>query len=1438
MRRTTLAAASLLAAGLQVRAAEPVVVRERDSADRNSILRWYDWGKKGADGQFVRCEGRLDYDVEIPKTGWYSLEQQGHPGEWHRTVYLDGKAERVRLQTSKREFPVDVERKKAWFKELNVFIEKGRRTLSYERTGFPGSFPERWRLVPSDGTVRGTLRVDIKTDVVRQTDEVELSVRCGTDRPMRYELVAVGRSNDETNLLAVVETDAVARPVVKTVRAKAPPKEGVYTVTVRENGVVGWVADTAASALVVIDTKTSSPGTELRKTLVVDIDCVKTAPYVERDGKTAVVKTSFGSYRESSGAALQSSWALDGFSYNYQIPDIRHTYLLEVTYPDDKFRSVGFWSNDGGVTGKKGQSGNAGQILTGGVETGGQYRNTMKMLTHEAFFYPTGTNIVLAVVNLNRGSRAAASRIRVYRIDGPLPAAPAGVRRGRLSGGFFEENGRWKRFFGQGNDPSPKPCEDYENLRTMERWAEWNRFAGVNAMSPSVVAYSGVQYPSKVIDAWGVQTLNEMRMLALVAEKYGNVFVPHITLHGDQSFDARMGITTRKVPDPKAKKGFRTEPSFADPDVVEWSKDGSTVIPWRPWCYNCLHPKVQAYLLDVVGEVAEMLGDAKSFGGVSLRIPLSWQFSGITGLNNANYGYGDWTVGEFAKDTGVAVPGAKDDPKRFRRRYDFLMSDAMRPAWLKWRNDRIKDYYRRVRSRLNPKGENRELYFMWWASSGSDDEMNECGIDPESWKDEPGISFYGMQFFFGRRYFAPRALMDKQYRFYDPKVLEMSRAGRRAVCVYSDYYEPNNANFDWSKFGGAPYTAFDALEPAGDYERQHFAVPLAELDVGAYFTGGNGWIFGTPAKTSSYMREFLALPAERFAPVAGAPQDPVTVRERVTDEGRFVYFVNGIDAPVRVAFALDGSGELVAAADGTPARAAFELEPYGLRSFLVRKPRDGAPAAVKDVRVTVDPAVRARYAKEIAFLAKVRALAQERKVGVELRKDIYDEAIGAAKRAIDGWREGKFRQVEGATCNPKLVYLYDLMGYYPPGLFASAPHPIGGYPAAAADKPKLTFVRQWGGDPLECVAKGVKLWPATDGRRTWLSFAGGARGQLREFDAKGEYVRSGVLTFFDPGSYNNGEVRNGFLKDPHYLNGGPILWKDGLLWGQHGGATPKFDVADRFRQLVNGFGEKVDLPRDPAPVTLALKPVKENFMTESQLKVRDGRLLLQERDGVWAFDPKTGARERVREAKDDFIFGVRPDGEIVIQPAKNANNWRQTDLLVEPDGSFVRRVNPWDKLKFERVRPDGSSQPVFDFDYRDFRQGSRFGFCRGADGTVYVAGAGSRRIAAYRPDGTRLWERQWRAAQATEFGDVPLRCPGACAVDGQGRLWVADYAADHLVAFDAKDGRFLGTWGHSGTIDDKTGFGLSCVSGLAVIGDTLYVLDSGNLRLLAFKIGK
>ena len=87
--------------------------------------------------------------------------------------------------------------------------------------------------------------------------------------------------------------------------------------------------------------------------------------------------------------------------------------------------------------------------------------------------------------------------------------------------------------------------------------------------------------------------------------------------------------------------------------------------------YNALHPKVQAKYLEIVGELADNLADCKSFEGISMRVPLPWQYAGWNALLTGNKGYGDWTVGEFEKETGIKVPGAPGDPKRFARRYTF-----------------------------------------------------------------------------------------------------------------------------------------------------------------------------------------------------------------------------------------------------------------------------------------------------------------------------------------------------------------------------------------------------------------------------------------------------------------------------------------------------------------------------------------------------------------------------------------------------------------------------------------------------------------------------------------------------------------------------------------------------------------------------------------------
>lgn len=288
-------------------------------------------------------------------------------------------------------------------------------------------------------------RIRVVENVVRVGDTLALDVMSGSAaKAVRCVLTAHRMDAKEEVALGTVAFDPSSKPVVKRFEARLP-KQGVWRIR------VDGVEDSSAGTVVSVDVKPTAPGTDLVKTLVADIDCVATSPYREVDGTTRIVDAPFGRYRESSGNASNRDWALDGFSYSVDIPDIRHTYLLEVAYPDDTFRSIGFWTNDRGRLDTPVAPKNEGVTLTGGVETGGFYPISNAMDTHEAFFYPTGTNLLIAIINLNAGSRAAASRIRVWRIDGPLPAAAEGIVKGGKAKAALERAwdaaiaGRWWR---------------------------------------------------------------------------------------------------------------------------------------------------------------------------------------------------------------------------------------------------------------------------------------------------------------------------------------------------------------------------------------------------------------------------------------------------------------------------------------------------------------------------------------------------------------------------------------------------------------------------------------------------------------------------------------------------------------------------------------------------------------------------------------------------------------------------------------------------------------------------------------------------------------------------------------------------------------------------------------------------------------------------------
>jgi DNA-binding beta-propeller fold protein YncE len=86
--------------------------------------------------------------------------------------------------------------------------------------------------------------------------------------------------------------------------------------------------------------------------------------------------------------------------------------------------------------------------------------------------------------------------------------------------------------------------------------------------------------------------------------------------------------------------------------------------------------------------------------------------------------------------------------------------------------------------------------------------------------------------------------------------------------------------------------------------------------------------------------------------------------------------------------------------------------------------------------------------------------------------------------------------------------------------------------------------------------------------------------------------------------------------------------------------------------------------------------------------------------------------------------------------------------------------------------------------------------------------------------------------EKADAGEPPfsnLREPRGAAVDGQGRIWIADFGHSRLRAYDASGG-FLGGWGGRGGGE----YGFKELCGVAIAGDAMYVADTWNGRVQAF----
>jgi len=113
----------------------------------------------------------------------------------------------------------------------------------------------------------------------------------------------------------------------------------------------------------------------------------------------------------------------------------------------------------------------------------------------------------------------------------------------------------------------------------------------------------------------------------------------------------------------------------------------------RNWCRtaNCIAEPIRADLKQTVSELTALYAHTPGIAGLAFQVsPVFAPFltHTVRGDNPLDWGYDDFTVAAFEKDTGVRVPVSAGAPGRFQRRHQWLMTNAQE-AWIDWRNRKI-----------------------------------------------------------------------------------------------------------------------------------------------------------------------------------------------------------------------------------------------------------------------------------------------------------------------------------------------------------------------------------------------------------------------------------------------------------------------------------------------------------------------------------------------------------------------------------------------------------------------------------------------------------------------------------------------------------------------------------------------------------------------------
>lgn len=966
-------------------------------------------------GDFHAIAGWFEYDVNVPIDGWYELLAKPN-GDNHEYI-IDGEIHIYGQSGSE--------------KVSNLWLNKGKHIIRIQRLIWTGFSPiNTIALQQSKDELSQNLRIEAVTP--------KLVVRKGS----KLDLNAYFSNNSEGKAIKVWLKDQEYK-TVKELRFELPvgegllkkkitvplDNEGLFRVHFGEDNNEFSSRDIQSITVTVIDTTPRTANGSLKRTLIKEIDCVKTSPDYFGGSPTRVINKPFGGYRESGDKGwLQHHNSTDPgwFAYKLEIPSVQKHYMIEYDYPDDAKRTF--------VAAIR-ESNPLAYPVAGGVDSGGEFSLSNKILTQTLFLWPRSTDVRFVALTPQTGLRAAVSKIRLYSIDSNLPLLDV-PQNSRIFANWYEEGTNFLSMYGA-------PDNSITGMMVgADRYARSIAYMGGNLIIPTVSVYQMNLFPSRYnVNFADLSTYDTVSLLLLNCEKYG------------------LGLVGEFHPEGRELRFASADSNDLNRCMIV-SKDGKMghtpgAAGFSP-SFSPIVKEVQDWYIGMLVEFAERYKDSPSFKGVCLRL-MTWANPSLNNLQSIDWGYEDYSVNLFCKETGIKIPVDDNDPLRFRKRYDWLMANS-RDKWIDWRCEKITDLHKRICQKIREVRPDLRVYSDFFVTDESSfankQSLLEAGLDISALNKIEGFYILNSMHGYGRRY--PSEMANQIYRDYliDPANLNLLKKDNfsgflfgtayfeatEVVAIPEDMGFPNNTKRTWTS---------GVVNPAGRHYLERYALALGECDAAFLGDGGNAYTMGQP-ELREFLKEYRSLPADHFSARSDAT-DPVAIWEFKSENDFYFYAVNRESYPITAEISFAKPADVLSLStmqklDIKNSTLIIELAPFQLLTFKTAKDN-----IIEKVSVQIPDNQIRKIENNIKWVQQFAEDIKTGKINANLNKHQIDYVNLVRDEATACFKEMKLWRARTILENHKMLEVYQICNQYPPSLRDNG-SPITPKEALGADK--------------------------------------------------------------------------------------------------------------------------------------------------------------------------------------------------------------------------------------------------------------------------------------------------------------------------------------------------------------------------------------------------